>query len=84
MFEVGRQYEIVTQDHEGQSYYSAKVLEFEFPMLKLERLGIHEIHNVTSPAFVRATPNDQEAKDAMEKFHQDFMETISLPSRSTT
>ena len=28
MFEVGRQYEIVTQDHEGQSYYSAKVLEF--------------------------------------------------------
>jgi hypothetical protein len=78
MFEVGRTYTIVTQNHEGESSISAEVLEYEYPMLKLDRVGNYEILNVTSPAFVRAKPNDKKAREDEDKAHKEFIDSISI------
>lgn len=78
MFEVGRRYEIVTQNHDGECSSSATVAAFEFPLLKLERPGNYEILNVASPAFVRATPNDKAAEESQKKAHEKFMQTFAV------
>lgn len=78
MFEVGRRYTIVTQDHEGECSSSAEILEYEHPLVKLGRVGNYEILNVTSPAFVRAIPNDKQARESEDKAHKEFMESFEV------
>ena len=78
MFEIGRRYRIVTQNHEGECTTIAIVSEFEFPLLKIERPGSYEILNVASPAFVSATPNDKAAEESQKEAHKEFMETLDI------
>ena len=81
MFEVGRRYTIVTQDHEGESSTSTTVLEYDHPLVKLDRVGNYEILNVTSPAFVRAIPNDEAARESEQKAHEEFMKSFEVKIR---
>ena len=58
MFEVGREYTITTiEAHEGEEspgFSLYKVVDWSFPLLKVEGAGIQTIFNVTSPKFVKA------------------------------
>lgn len=81
MFEVGRRYTIVTQDHDGESSTVTTVLEYEHPLVKLDRVGNYEILNVTSPAFVRATPNDAASQESERKAHEEFMKSFEVKVR---
>ena len=76
MFEVGRTYRITTSDHDGQGYYSAKILEVELPLVKVERPGSYEIINTSSPCFVSAMPDDHQARDAAQAAADEWIKSF--------
>lgn len=78
MFEVGRQYRVITDDGVEQSYYSAVVLEVDMPLIKLDRAGNYEILNTTARGFVSAKPDDDAARAAEQLHHKDFTDSLSV------
>jgi len=61
MFEKGKHYTLDTTDPtdpEAVLYLHGKVIEFTFPLLKFkdDHSGKETIINVSSPTFIKATP----------------------------
>ena len=58
MFEAGQKYTITTIDvssgEESQGFSLYEVIDWSFPLLKVQGAGIETIFNVTSPKFVKA------------------------------
>jgi hypothetical protein len=63
MFEAGKTYSFVTMGHEGETHWSAKLIEVEGPLLKVERAGGAVVLNAHSALFVSARiwSDDEEA-----------------------
>lgn len=68
MFEVGKIYTIRMQDGESQSYFEAKLLSVDLPLIEVEHGASKKIINVGSVAFVSADRDDEELVEAQSHF----------------
>ena len=57
MFKLGQSYKVKMSEDDGITMYpNCRVVELEMPVVKFDRHGEELIINVSSPAFISATP----------------------------
>jgi hypothetical protein len=78
MFEIGRRYRITTSDHDGAGSSSGRVVAWEVPLLKVERLGSYEIINTAAPQFVSAEPDDDAHRSAQAGAAKDIADSFNV------
>ena len=57
MFSIGQTYKITMWEDDGTTeYFNCTVVEVDMPLVKFDHLGTEWVINVSSKAFVSATP----------------------------
>lgn len=58
MFQLGQTYDLRMWEDDGEAcYWNCKVVELDMPVVKFDHGGDEMIVNVSSRAFMRATPS---------------------------
>jgi hypothetical protein len=64
MWEVGKGYTIWMNDGAAESSFNAKLVKVELPLVVVERDGVQQVVDTSSPEFVSARRDDEEIRAA--------------------